>query len=73
MGLAIKRIDVLSLTKRDVPTSQIEKVFGPKISKNGYRYDIKVSTQVVQSTFELYKRVMGKHKVTNDQINKAFT
>jgi hypothetical protein len=60
MGLAIRRIDVLSLT------SQIEKVFGPKISKNGYRYDRKVSTQVVQSIFELYKRVMGKHKVTND-------
>jgi hypothetical protein len=36
MGLTIRRIDILSLTKKDVPTSQIEKVFGPKISKNGY-------------------------------------
>jgi len=47
MGLATKGIVILSLTKRDVLTSQIEKVFGPKISKNGYRYDRKVSNQVV--------------------------
>jgi 3-oxoacyl-[acyl-carrier-protein] synthase III len=72
MRLATKGITNISLTKRDVPTSQIEKVFGPKISKNGYRYGRKVFTQVVQSIFELYKRVMGKHKMTNGQINKAF-
>jgi hypothetical protein len=45
--LAIKGIDILSLTKRDVPTSQIEKKIRPKISKNGYKYDRKVSIQVV--------------------------
>ncbi len=41
-GLTRKRIDVLSLTKTKVPTSQIEEVFGPKVSKNDYKYDRKV-------------------------------
>ncbi len=27
---------------------------------------------MVQSIFELYKRVMGKYKVANGQINKGF-
>ncbi len=72
MGLTTGGIDVLSLIQKDVPTSQIEEVFGPKISKNGYRYDKKVYAPVVQSIFELYKKVTGKHKVTNGQINKGF-
>jgi hypothetical protein len=42
MGLATRGIDILSLTKRNVPLSQIEEVFGPKIAKNGYRYDKKI-------------------------------
>jgi hypothetical protein len=33
MGLIIGGIDVLSFTKKDVLTSQIEEVFGPKFSK----------------------------------------
>jgi hypothetical protein len=65
MGLATRKIGILSLTKKDVPTSRIEEVFGPKILKNGYIYDRKVSTQLAQRIFELYKRVIGKHKVTN--------
>jgi hypothetical protein len=46
MGLATRGIDILSLTKRNVPMSRIEEVFGSKISKNGYRYDRKVFTRV---------------------------
>jgi hypothetical protein len=65
MGLATRGIDILSLTHIDVPTSQIEEVFGPKISKNGYRYDRKVFIQVAQSIFELFKRVTRKHKMKN--------
>jgi hypothetical protein len=62
MGLATRGIDILNLTKRNVLTSQIEEVFGPKISKNGYKYDRKVYTQVAHSILELYKRVTGSTK-----------
>ncbi len=34
MGLTRRGIDVLSLTKKDVPTFHIEELFGPKISIN---------------------------------------
>ncbi len=59
MGLITKGVDVLSLAQKDVPTSQIEEVFGPKISKNKYRYDRKVFALVVHNIFELYKRSQG--------------
>ncbi len=62
----------MSLPKKDVPTSHIEEVFGPKFSKNGYRYDKIVFVLVAQSILKLYRRVMEKHKVTNGQINKGF-
>jgi len=52
--------------------SWIEEVFGSKISKNGYKYDRKVFTQVAKNIFELYRKVTRKHKVTNGQINKTF-
>ncbi len=72
MGLTTRGIDVLSLVEKDVPTFQIEEVFGPKVSKNGYKYDKKVFAPMAQSIFELYKRVTWKHKVTNGQNNKSF-
>jgi hypothetical protein len=53
-----------------VPSSQIKEVFGPKVSKNGYRYDIKVIVDVANKILELYTRVIGKSKVTNGHINK---
>jgi hypothetical protein len=46
MGLVTWRIDILSLTKRNVPISQIEEVFRPNLFLNGYRYDRNVFTQV---------------------------
>ncbi len=72
MGLTIGGTNVLSLTKKDVPMLHIKEVFGPKISKNGYRYDTKVFAPMVQSIFELYRKVTRKHKVTNGQVNKGF-
>ncbi len=72
MGLTTRGIDVLILAEKDVPISQIEEIFGPKFSKNGHRYDRKVSTLVVHNIFELYKSVTRKHKVTNGQINEGF-
>jgi hypothetical protein len=71
-GLIIGRIDVLSLIDEGVPTHQIKEVFGPKVSKNGYKYDKKVSVEVAKSILELFKRVTRKQKVTNGQINKSF-
>ncbi len=47
-------------------------MFGPKFSKNGYRYDRKISTKVPKSILKLYTRVTRKCKVTNGQINKSF-
>ncbi len=72
MGLTIGSNDVLNLIKKDVPTFHIEKVFGPKFSKNGYRYDWKFFAPMVWNIFELYRRVTRKHKVTNGQVNKGF-
>jgi hypothetical protein len=72
-GLMTRRIDVLSLMDEKVSIHQIEEVFGPKVSKNGYRYDKNVSVEVAKSILELYKRVTRKQKVTNGQINKSFT
>jgi hypothetical protein len=72
MGLTIGGIDVLSFTEKDVPTFQIEEVFGPKISKNGSKYDNNFFAPVAHNILELYKRVTGRHKATNGQINKGF-
>lgn len=47
-GLTRGRIDVLSLRETKVPSSQIEEVFGPKVSKNGYRYDRKVPPNIAK-------------------------
>lgn len=47
-------------------------MFGPKVSKNGYRYDIKVIVDVANNILALYTRVIGKSKVTNGHINKSF-
>ncbi len=71
-GLITRRIDVLSLINEEVPTYQIEEVFGPNVSKNGYKYDKKVNVEVAESILKLYKRVTRKQKVTNGQINKSF-
>lgn len=50
----------------------MKKLFGPKFSKNGYRFDKRVSIEIVKSILELYTRVTRKCKVTNGQINKSF-
>jgi hypothetical protein len=71
-GLITGRIDVLSLIDEEVPTHQIEEVFGPKVSKNSYMYEKKVNVEVSESILKLYKRVTRKQKVTNGQINKSF-
>jgi hypothetical protein len=47
-GLTRGRIDVLNLIETKVPTSQIEEVFGPKVSKNDYRCDRKVPPNIVK-------------------------
>ncbi len=47
-------------------------MFGSKFSKNGYRYDKKVSIEIAKSILKLYTRVTRKCKVINGQINKSF-
>jgi hypothetical protein len=71
-GLTRGRIDVLSLIETIVPSSQIEEMFGPKVSENGYRYDRKVPPNIAKCILELYTRVTRKQKETNGQINKTF-
>ncbi len=63
--LETKGVDILILIEKEMPTSQIEEVFGPKFSKNGYRYDKRVFAKVVKMILELYTRVVGECKVTN--------
>ncbi len=46
-------------------------MFGPKVSKNEYRYDIKVLVDVANNILELYMMVTRKSKVTNGHINKV--
>jgi hypothetical protein len=57
--------------KKNVPSSQIKKVFGPKVSKNGYRYDKKVHVDIAKNIFESYTKVTRKSKVINGQINNS--
>ncbi|CAM6085331.1 unnamed protein product [Calypogeia fissa] len=71
-GLATGGVDVTALTSEDIFVEQIEDLFGPKVSKNGYRYDRKPEPEIVGKILELYKRVIGKTKVLNNQINLAF-
>ncbi len=59
-SLTRRRIDVLSLIETKVPTSQIEEVFRPKVSKNGYRYDRKIPPNIAKGILELYTRVTRK-------------
>ncbi len=62
MGLATRGVDVLNLTNYEVPTQEIEEFFGPKVSKNGYKYNRKIGVKVTKSVLELYKRVTKKRK-----------
>jgi hypothetical protein len=62
----------LGSTNNEVRTHEIKESFGPKVSKNGYRYNKKVGAKVAKSILELYKHMIGKWKVTNGQINKCF-
>ncbi|CAM6089361.1 unnamed protein product [Calypogeia fissa] len=71
-GLATGGVDVTALTSGDISVEQIEDLFGPKVSKNGYRYDRKPEPEIVGKILELYKRVTGKTTVLNNQINLAF-
>jgi hypothetical protein len=43
----------------------VEEMFGPKVSKNGYRYDRKVLPNIAKGIQELYTRVIRNKRQTD--------
>ncbi len=46
--------------------------FGPKSSKNGWRFDYRLTPQAARDVEELYCRVTSKNKITNNEITLQF-
>jgi hypothetical protein len=61
-GLRNEGADVLRLSKRDVSKEELGEAFGPKSSKNGWRYDYRLSPEAAREVEELYCRVTSKKK-----------
>lgn len=71
-GLATCGIDTTTLTSNDIPTLEIEGIFGPKCLKNGYRYNKKPLVEASTNILELYHYVTSKNKVLNGELNLTF-
>ena len=71
-GLRNQGADVLRLSKRDVSKEELGEAFGPKSSKNGWRYDYRLSPEAAREVEELYCRVTSKNKITNNEITLQF-
>jgi hypothetical protein len=71
-GLSNKGADITLLTDEDVSIAEIDATFDAKLNKNGWRYDRKPDQQIVANILELYKRVTGKSRVVNNQLNLTF-
>ena len=71
-GLRNDGLDVLKLSKRDVSKEELTQAFGPKSSKNGWRYDYRLSGDAARDVEELYCRVTSKTKITNNELTLQF-
>jgi hypothetical protein len=63
---------VLRLSKRDVTKAELTQASGPKSSKNGWRYDNRLTPEAAREVEELYFRVTSKNKITNNDITLQF-
>ena len=71
-GLRNNGLDVLSLSNRDVSKDELAHAFGPKSSKNGWRYDHRLTSEAAREVEELYCRVTSKNKITNNELTLQF-
>ena len=71
-GMRNNGLDVLGLSKRDVNNEELAQAFGPKSSKNGWRYDYRLAPEAAREVEELYCRVTSKKKITNNEITLQF-
>ena len=71
-GLRNQGLDVLRLTTRDVSKEELSQAFGPKSSKNGWRYDYRLAPEAAREVEELYCRVTSKKKITNNELTLQF-
>ena len=71
-GLRNEGADVLRLCKRDVSKEELAEAFGPKSSKNGYRFDYRLTAEAAREVEELYCRVTSKNKITDNEITLQF-
>jgi hypothetical protein len=62
-SLATRDRDVLSFIEIDIFILEIEKIFWPKASKNGWWYDALLSVGTTKSILMFYQRIMRKMKV----------
>jgi hypothetical protein len=52
--------DVLSVTSIDVNIEDINEFFGPKMNKNGWKYDNRPDEEVVKKIAKIYCKVTRK-------------
>ena len=71
-GMRNNGVDVLSLSNRDVSKDELAHAFGPKSSKNGWRYDHRLTSEAAREVEELYCRVTSKNKITNNELTLQF-
>ena len=71
-GLRNQGLDVLKLSTRDVSKEELTHAFGPKSSKNGWRYDHRLTSEAARDVEELYCRVTSKTKITNNELTLQF-
>jgi hypothetical protein len=63
------RKNILKLTNEDETLNEICEHFGPRSSKNGWRYDQKFEANVVKKIEEFYWKVMSKIKPPNHEFS----
>ena len=71
-GLHNKGLDVLRLSTRNVSKEELSQAFSPKSSKNGWRYDYRLTPEAAREVEELYCRVTSKNKITNNELTLQF-
>jgi glycine cleavage system H lipoate-binding protein len=64
--------DVLSLTNVDVSIDDINNLFGPRLNKNGWKYDTHPNVEMVKLIEKIYCLVTGKNKIYNKQLTMLF-
>ena len=71
-GLRNVGLDVLRISQKDVSKEELAQAFGPKSSKNGWRYDYRLTAEAAREVEELYCRVTSKKKITNNELTLQF-